>query len=225
MIVAIDGPSGAGKSSIAKLLAAELGFSCLDTGAMYRSVACYALRSDVALENAEALGGIARTKPISFVHEAGNPVYKQVFIDGIDVTSAIRSAEVDHAVSAVSAVPAVREALVEQQRRMGASGDYVIEGRDFGTGVFPDAEVKVFLVASDEERAARRVAQNADRGIGSTDFDEVLAELRRRDSIDSSRATSPLKAADDAVSIDSTSLSMQEVLCRIANLVSAVRNS
>lgn len=127
------------------------------------------------------MGVIARTYDIAFGHVEGDPVPRRVFIGDDEVTDAIRTAEIDRAVSPVSAAPAVREALLDQQRRIGNAGDYVVEGRDIGTVVFPDAAVKVFLTASDEERAHRRVRQNVDRGIGSIDYDEVLADLRRRE--------------------------------------------
>lgn len=218
MIIAIDGPSGAGKSSVSKLVAIELRFSCLDTGAMYRSIAWMALHDGVALDDAEALGEIARTCAIDFAHEPGNPSPVGVSIAGNDVTLAIRTAEIDRAVSPVSAVPAVREALVVQQQRLGRSGDYVVEGRDIGTVVFPDAEVKVFLTASNEARARRRVLQNEQRGVGLTDYDEVLADIIRRDEYDSSRAASPLKPADDAVIIDSSDMTMDEVVKAICDL-------
>ena len=202
MIVAIDGPSGAGKSTVAKAVAKELGFSCLDTGAMYRAIAWRALQDGVALDD---------------------PVPRRVFIGDDEVTDAIRTAEIDRAVSPVSAAPAVREALLDQQRRIGNAGDYVVEGRDIGTVVFPDAAVKVFLTASDEERAHRRVRQNVDRGIGSIDYDEVLADLRRRDAADSSRATAPLRPADDAVHIDSTGHYIEEVIEQICKLAREAR--
>ena len=218
MIIAIDGPSGAGKSSVSVEVARELGFSCLDTGAMYRSVAWQAISNGVAFDDAEALGEIARTYEIAFAHEPGNPKPVGVSIGGVDVTDAIRTAEIDRAVSPVSAVPAVREALVAQQQRIGRSGDYVVEGRDIGTVVFPEAPVKVFLTASDEARARRRVLQNEQRGVGSTDFDTVLADIVRRDELDSSRATSPLKPADDAVHIDSSDMTMQQVIDQICAL-------
>ena len=139
-------------------------------------------------------------------------------IGGADVTSAIRTAEIDRAVSPVSAVPAVREALVAQQQRIGRSGDYVVEGRDIGTVVFPEAPLKVFLTASNEARARRRVLQNEQRGVGSTDFETVLADIIRRDEYDSSRAASPLKPADDAVHVDSSDMTMQEVIDKICEL-------
>lgn len=219
MIVAIDGPSGAGKSTVAKAVARRLGFSCLDTGAMYRAVAWKALREGVSARDADALGRIARDEEISFSHEPGDPSPRGVFIGGVDVTSAIRTAEIDRAVSAVSAVPAVRAALVAQQQRIGRAGDFVVEGRDIGTTVFPEAPVKVFLTASAEERAHRRVRQNEERGVGSVDYEQVLADIIRRDEIDSSREESPLKPADDAVRLDSTGRFVEEVIeaiCRLA---------
>lgn len=223
MIVAIDGPSGAGKSTVAKAVAKELGFSCLDTGAMYRSIAWQALQNGVALDDDAALGEVARSYDISFGHVEGDPVPKRVFIGDAEVTDAIRTAEIDRAVSPVSAAPSVRAALLDQQRRIGNAGNYVVEGRDIGTVVFPDAAVKVFLTASDEERAHRRVRQNVDRGIGSIDYEEVLADLRRRDAADSSRATAPLRAAEDAVQIDSTSHYIEEVIDQICQLAREAR--
>ena len=218
MIIAIDGPSGAGKSSVSVEVARELGFSCLDTGAMYRSVAWQAVHDGVPFEDAERLGEIARTYDISFAHEPGNPKPIGVSIGGVDVTQAIRTAEIDRAVSPVSAEPLVREALVAQQQRIGRSGDYVVEGRDIGTVVFPDAELKIFLTASNEARARRRVLQNEQRGVGSTDYDAVLADIIRRDEYDSSRAASPLKPAEDAIHIDSSDMTMNEVIFQICDL-------
>ncbi len=226
MIIAIDGPSGAGKSTVAKAVAKKMGFSCLDTGAMYRAVAWRGIQDGIALEDAEALGEIARTCPISFGHVEGDPVPRRVFIDGQEITEAIRTAEIDRAVSPVSAIPSVREALVDQQRRIGSEGNYVIEGRDIGTVVFPQAEVKIFLTASDEERAHRRVRQNVDRGVGHIDYDVVLEDLRQRDKRDSSRATSPLKPAEDAHHIDSTDQYIEDVIeeiCSLAEAAGAVR--
>ena len=213
MIIAIDGPSGAGKSTVAKAVAKELGFSCLDTGAMYRAVAWR--------EDAEAVGALAHSCTISFRHEQGDPVPRRVFVDGVEVTGAIRTAEIDRSVSAVSAVPAVRQALLDQQRRIGSEGNYVVEGRDIGTEVFPNAEVKVFLTASAEERAHRRVRQNADRGIGSIDYQEVLDDIIRRDELDSSRDTAPLRPAEDAVLLDSSSMHVKEVIGSICGLARA----
>ncbi|MBQ3387574.1 MAG: (d)CMP kinase [Eggerthellaceae bacterium] len=221
MIIAIDGPSGAGKSTVAKAVAKRLGFSCLDTGAMYRAVAVAALRQGIPLDDAEALGELARTCVISFGHVAGDPIPKQVFLDGEEVTRDIRTAEIDTAVTPVSATPSVRSALVSQQQRIGRAGDYVVEGRDIGTVVFPEAPVKVFLTASAEERAHRRVRQNVDRGVGCTSYAEVLADLNRRDVADSNRTTSPLKPADDAIMLDSTKLYIEDVIDEICRLAEA----
>lgn len=218
MIIAIDGPSGAGKSSVAKEVARRLSFSCLDTGAMYRSVAWYAIEHSIALDDEKSLANVALNKQITFTHIPGDPSPAAVFIDGEDVTSAIRTAEVDKAVSPVSAVPSVRRALVVQQQRIGKSGNYVVEGRDIGTAVFPSAEVKVFMTASAEERARRRVEQNLERGVGSTNYDEVLQAIRDRDAYDSSRAASPLKAADDACVLDTTDMVIEEVVQTICDL-------
>ena len=215
MIIAIDGPSGAGKSTVSKEVANKLGFACLDTGAMYRSIAWQALESGIALDDADTLAEVARTCKIEFIIEPGDAQAKAVLIDGVDVTSEIRTAQIDKAVSPVSAVPAVREALVEQQRRIGSEGNYVVEGRDIGTVVFPQAEVKIFLTASDEERARRRVLQNEQRGVGSTDFEEVLADIIRRDEYDSSRDASPLRPAEDSYLLDSTNLTIEQVVDEI----------
>ncbi len=218
MIIAIDGPSGAGKSTVSKEVARRLGFSCLDTGAMYRSVAWYAIQEGVAFDDATALEAIARDRSIEFIHEPGNPAPVGVKIDGIEVTRQIRTAEVDRAVSAVSAVAGVREALVAQQQRIGESGNYVVEGRDIGTVVFPHAFLKVFLTASNEARARRRVLQNEERQVGSTDYATVLADIERRDELDSSRQTAPLAAAADAVRIDSSDMTFQQVVDEICTL-------
>lgn len=218
MIVAIDGPSGAGKSTVAKAVARKLGFSCLDTGAMYRAIAWKALKDGVDLQDEAALGALAQDCEIAFEHEGDDPIPRRVFIDGIDITSDIRTAEIDKAVSPVSATPAVRTALVAQQQRIGAAGDYVVEGRDIGTTVFPNAECKVFLTASAEERAHRRVRQNVDRDLGSIDYEEVLTDIIRRDEVDSSRSVSPLKPAPDAVHIDSTDCYIEEIIDQICAL-------
>lgn len=225
MIIAIDGPSGAGKSTVAKAVASKMGFNCLDTGAMYRSVAWYALEHGISLDDASSLGAVAASRPISFGHNEGDPVPKRVFIDGDEVTDAIRSADVDKSVSTVSAHPCVREALLEQQRRIASQGNYVIEGRDIGTVVFPNAEVKVFLTASNEERARRRVLQNEQRGIGSVDFDEVLADIVRRDELDSNRQNAPLVAAEDAWLLDSTGRDIAEVIEEICQRAAHVCES
>ncbi|ACV22004.1 Cytidylate kinase [Slackia heliotrinireducens] len=221
MIIAIDGPSGAGKSTVATAVARRLGFHCLDTGAMYRSIAWKAIQQGADLADEAAVGAIAQTFDIAFEHEEGDPRPSRVLIGGDDVTAAIRTAEIDRSVSVVSAHPSVRAALVEQQRRIAEGGDYVIEGRDIGTVVCPNAEVKVFLTATNEARARRRVAQNAERGVGSVDFEEVLADIIRRDELDSSRATAPLVQADDAVLVDSSDKTINEVIDAICAMADA----
>lgn len=221
MIVAIDGPAGAGKSTVSKEVARRLGFTCLDTGAMYRAIAWQAIQNGVDFDDSQGLDQVANNYRIEFAYDQGEPSPSGVLMGGVDVTRAIRTAEIDRAVSLVSKEPLVRAALVAQQQRIGNGGNYVVEGRDIGTVVFPEAAVKVFLFASAEERARRRVAQNAERGIGSVDYDEVLADIVKRDEIDSSRDSSPLEPAADAVMLDSSDLSIEEVIEKICQLAKA----
>lgn len=223
MIIAIDGPAGSGKSTVAKLVAARLGFHYLDTGAMYRSVAWLALERGIAPDDAAAVTALAQHEPIAFSHEGGSAIATGVAIGGAECTRAIRTPAVDRAVSAVSAVAGVRAALVEQQRAIAAGDDIVMEGRDIGTVVFPDAELKVFLTASAEERARRRAAQNAERGLGQTDAAAILADIRARDTADSTRDIAPLAAAEDAVELDTTGLSIEDVCARVCELADARR--
>ncbi|MCD8315853.1 MAG: (d)CMP kinase [Eggerthellaceae bacterium] len=223
MIIAIDGPSGAGKSTVAKAVARELGFECLDTGAMYRAIAYEAVCEGAALDDDAALGRIAERHKVTFSHDDGDPIPRYVFLDGSDVTSKIRTTEIDRAVSPVSAAPSVRRALVGQQREIGQAGDYVVEGRDIGTHVFPDAALKIYLTASDEQRAHRRARQNAESGIGTYQFEDVLDDIRRRDEYDSSREVSPLEAAEDAIVLDTTDLYIEDVIGRIIDLFSECR--
>lgn len=218
MIIAIDGPSGAGKSTVSKEVASQLGFSCLDTGAMFRAIAWKALECGIDLSDAQAVGKIAREYQIDFQCMEGEVLPSVVTIGGEDVSREIRTSRIDRSVSAVSAHVPVRSAMLEQQRRIGNAGNYVVEGRDIGTVVFPDAELKIFLTASARERAVRRLAQNRERGVGSLDFDEVLADIERRDELDSSRDAAPLRAADDAVQLDSTSQSIGQIVESICSL-------
>ena len=218
MIVAIDGPAGSGKSSVAKLVARELGFHYLDTGAMYRSIAWLALQRGISLDDKEALTACAREEEIVFSHEEGNPIATGVSIAGNDITNEIRTPQIDKAVSPVSAVSGVREALVQQQRKIASTNDIVMEGRDIGTVVFPNAEVKIFLTATAQERARRRAAQNAQRGFGECDEAKILADIIRRDEADSTREIAPLKAAQDAIELDTTDMSIEEVCAKIAEI-------
>lgn len=217
MIIAIDGPAGSGKSTVAKLVATALGFHYLDTGAMYRAIAFRALEAGVPLDDERMVTTIANAETVSFEHEDGSVLPTRVFLSGQDVTAQIREPRVDDAVSPVARIAGVRAAMVVQQRQAANESDTVVEGRDIGTVVFPDAEVKVFLTASAEERARRRSDQHAEQGIVS-DEAAVHEAILRRDRIDSTRAVAPLAVADDAVTIDTTGLSIDEVVARIVGL-------
>lgn len=221
MIIAIDGPAGSGKSTIAKLVAARLGFHYLDTGAMYRAVAWRSLAEGLSLTDETAVSRIALNEHVSFEHEGGEALPSRVLIGGVDVTEEIRSPAADEAVSAVATMPEVRRAMVEQQRALGARGDVVVEGRDIGTVVFPNAELKVFLTASAEERARRRAAQQSATGL-EVDSAVVHDAILRRDAIDSSRDVSPLKAAEDSIEVDTTGMTIDQVVARIAELAEEV---
>jgi cytidylate kinase len=205
MVIAIDGPAGAGKSSVARAVAAALGFTYLDSGAMYRCVALAGLGGGEDLDDDEAMGRLARSLRVEL---AGG----RVELDGTDVSAAIRAAETTEAASRVSVHPQVREAMVARQRELIAGGSYVAEGRDIGTVVSPEAPLKVFLTASPEERARRRAAQTG-QAKG-----EVLAAQRERDERDETRQHSALQAAPDAVEIDTTDLSLSEVVEQVVAL-------
>jgi cytidylate kinase len=217
VIVAIDGPAGSGKSTISARLAQRLNFQLLDTGALYRCVALAARRRGVDLSNEEALTAVAAAIQVRFAMTDG---VNRVVLNGEDVTDAIRTAENGEAASVVSAVAGVRDALLQVQRDMGRAQDSVMEGRDIGTVIFPDAAIKVFLTATVEERARRRWA---DFG-GDPTLDEVRRQLVLRDERDTNRTTAPLRKADDAVELDSTHLGIDAVVARIEELVSAVRS-
>ncbi len=205
MVIAIDGPAGAGKSTVARAVAAALGFTYLDSGAMYRCVALAGIERGADLDEAEAMGALARSLRIELDGE-------RVELDGRDVSAAIREPRVTEASSRVSVHPPVREAMVEGQRKLIAAGRYVAEGRDIGTVVSPEAPLKVFLTASAEERARRRAAQTGE------DESAVLAAQRERDERDETREHSALRAAGDAVEIDTTGLGLDEVVGRIVEL-------
>jgi cytidylate kinase len=215
MIIAIDGPSGAGKSTLGRMLARELGLLYIDTGSMYRAVALAVLESSVNATDDVAVGSLAARVDIDL---KGDPDSLTVTLGGRDVTEEIRSEEVTHLSSIVSTIPAVRRAMVERQREMGRRGA-VLNGRDIGTVVFPDAGVKFFLTAAPEERAHRRFAEEQTQGPNIS-FAETFAEMNERDRRDSTRADSPLKAAEDAIVVDSTGSTIQEVFER---MVAAVR--
>jgi CMP/dCMP kinase len=204
VIVAIDGPAGAGKSTVARALAERLGFRYLDTGAMYRALTWLAMQRRLDLGDAEGLAQLAREQPVLFSED------DRVWIAGTDVTSSIRETRVDRMVPVVARHSAVREVMRERQRQLGRDGDVVVEGRDIGTVVAPDAEVKVFLVADREERAKRRIAERP--GIGA---DALATDLRLRDESDKAR----MQPAADAIEIDTTNLQVEDVVDRIEALV------
>lgn len=220
MIVAIDGPAGSGKSTVAKLLAERLGLHYLDTGAMYRCVALAALAAGIDLADEPAVAALASRVAITFEHDDESAVPTRVLLDGVDVTPDIRTPAIDDAVSAVARLLLVREAMVAQQRAVAAAGDLVAEGRDIGTVVLPDADVKVYLTASGDERARRRHTELAARGE-SIAQETVLTRMSARDEADSNREVSPLAAAEDAIIIDTTGLGIGAVTDRIAALVEA----
>ncbi len=218
--VAIDGPAGAGKSTIGALVADRLGYLFLDTGAMYRAVALAALRTGVDPDDGARLAGLARESRIAI----GPPTVRDgraysVLLDGGDVTWEIRKPEVDRIVSQVARVPAVRAAMVEQQRALAAQGRVVMVGRDIGTVVLPKAERKIFLTASAAERARRREGELAARGE-RRGRQELLQEILQRDKLDSERAVAPLRAADDAVLLHTDGLSLGQALDKVLEIVS-----
>jgi cytidylate kinase len=208
VIVAIDGPAGAGKSSVARALASRLGFEYLDTGAMYRALTWLALRDGVALDDGPALEALAAANPVGFALEG------RVTIAGVDVTAQIREPEIDAAVPVVARHPEVRSVMRGRQRELGHSGDSVIEGRDIGVVVVPEAEVKVWLVADPAIRARRRHAERPGQGE-----DELAEELRRRDERDAANT----HQAPDAIEVDTTDLTLDEVVERVAALVAGAR--
>ena len=211
LIVAIDGPAGAGKSTVAKRLAKELGYTYMDTGAMYRAFAWKVKQGAIDLEDEKKLREVLRRTNVELSEREGN---LKVLLDGRDVSSEIRSPELSQWASKISALGPVRERMVELQRAMGARGGMVVEGRDIGTVVFPQAEVKIFLTAGPEERAKRRFAELEGQGK-QVSLDETMEEMKQRDRRDQKRALAPLRRAEDAVAIDSTTHSVDEVMERI----------
>ncbi len=211
-VVAIDGPSGSGKSTVARLLADRLGARYLDTGAMYRAITWAVLRAGVSPGDPGAVGSVARRCQLLV---GTGPQTPHVSVDGVEVDAQIRAADVTGAVSAVAAVPAVRALLVAAQRELIGAGGIVVEGRDIGTVVAPDATVKVFLTADSRVRAGRRGAE-----LGTPATDQVAADLFRRDALDSTRALSPLASAADAVVLDTSELAIEDVVDRLVQLVS-----
>ena len=213
IVVAIDGPAGAGKSTIARRIAERLGFLYIDSGAMYRAVGLWALRAGVGLADAHRLEQLAREARIEL-----RPEGKRVLLNGEDITEAIRTPEVSQAASMVSTVPAVRRAMVAEQRRMSTEASVVMEGRDIGTVVFPDAGIKIFLDADAQVRAERRLVEAAERGE-SIDAEVMAREIAERDTRDRTRSEAPLVQAPDAVYVDSTGLGIEQVEEKILKLI------
>ena len=213
LIIAIDGPSGAGKGTIARAIARELGYRHIDSGAMYRAVGWKAIRNGVPFDNEAAVAALAEQSRIDVSSTA-------ITIDDVDVSRAIRTPEIDRAAAAVARLPRVRGVLVDRQRRLGAGGGIVMEGRDIGTVVFPDADVKVYLDASPEERARRRSVDPAHTGVPAA-VSEVATLLTQRDEQDRTRTVSPLFAAKDAVHVDTTGKDVDEVVDAVMTVIRA----
>ena len=220
MIIAIDGPSGAGKSTLGRMLARELGLLYIDTGSMYRAVALAVMESSVSATDDIAVGSLAARINIDL---EGDPESLKVMLEGRDVTEEIRGEDVTHMSSVISMIPAVRRAMVERQRQMGRRGA-VLNGRDIGTVVFPDADVKFFLTAIPEERAQRRFAEEREQDP-QANLAETLADMTERDRRDTTRTDSPLLTAADAVVVDSTGLSIPEVFERMIAVVREKKES
>lgn len=221
LTIAIDGPAASGKSTVAEQLARRLNYLYFDTGVMYRAVTLAALRRLGAVDDEEAVTRLSETVRID-VKPPSCPDGRMydVLLDGEDVTWEIRSTEVEVGVSPVSAYPGVRRAMTEQQRRIGRRGDVIMAGRDIGTVVLPEADLKIYLDASVEERARRRTLELKQRGKPA-EYHEVLEAMRRRDQIDSTRAVAPLRPAEDAIMINSDGLSVEQVVSRILDLIAA----
>ncbi len=217
LVVAIDGPAGVGKSTVAQMVAAELGYACIDTGAMYRAITFKALEKKVSAEDDAAVASLAREAHVEQEYNPTSQVKLRTFLDGREVTREIRSRRVSSYVSRVSAIPALRVEMVKLQRRFLGGGGIVIEGRDMGTVVAPDADVKVFLAASVTERTRRRHGDLVEAGY-NIPLETLRNEITRRDHADSTRTESPLAMARDAVLIDTTTMSAQQVAAEIIKL-------
>lgn len=209
--IAIDGPAGAGKSTVAKEVAKRLGYIYIDTGAMYRALTLQALELGIEIGDEEALNEYLKNHTIQLINESG---IQKVKIDGKDITKEIRSREVTQNVSLVSSHPLVRESMVEIQRELAKGNNVVMDGRDIGTNVLPNAEVKIFLTASIDERAKRRYKELIDSGI-EADLNQIMADIELRDKKDQERSVNPLKKADDAILLDTSMYNIEEVVQKI----------
>ncbi|CAM4247271.1 MULTISPECIES: (d)CMP kinase [Bacillus cereus group] len=216
--IAIDGPAAAGKSTVAKVVAKKLSYVYIDTGAMYRAITYAALEQKVDIENEEQLMEVVKNVHIEFQQGENTQL---VFLNGQDVSEVIRTPDVTNRVSIVAKHRLVREEMVRRQQELAEKGGVVMDGRDIGTHVLPDAEVKIFMLASVEERAERRHLENMNKGFDSN-LEQLKEEIAQRDKLDSEREVSPLKKADDALELDTTSLSIEEVVQKIMSIVSGV---
>lgn len=215
--IAIDGPAGAGKSTVARMVAQRLGLAYLDTGAMYRAVTLAALRNNVDMQDAAALAQLTGKIHLD-IQNHGTEGQNVIYLDGEDVSSDIRSPEISRYVSYVARCPQVRNRMVDQQRKIGSRGGVVMDGRDIGTHVMPDADYKFYLTASLEERARRRAGELSDRGE-QVELTQMAREIATRDKIDSERECSPLRPADDSISIDTTDMTIEQVIATIVEKV------
>ena len=211
MNIAIDGPAGAGKSTVAKILAKKLNYNYIDTGAMYRALTLKAIQEGVDFNNTNSLVSLLETTKIEIIHET-------VFLDGKDVTSEIRTPEVDQKVSITAAVPEIRKEMFNLQRRMAKNTNVIMDGRDIGTVVLPDANFKFFVTASEEERAKRRFKELTDKNY-EVDYEYILKEISKRDKLDTKRKVSPLKQADDAIIINTNNKTIEEVVQEILSYI------
>jgi cytidylate kinase len=219
--IALDGPAGSGKSTIAKLLARRFNYTYIDTGAMYRAITLKALQHGVVLTDSGRLTDLAEQAKIVLKYRStGDDLVLQVCLDGVDVSEAIRSLEVTNNVSAVAAVPGVRQALVTQQQKMARPGGVVMDGRDIGTAVLPEAELKIYLTASVAVRSKRRWLELQAQGV-QVELAELIEQIERRDYIDSNREINPLRQAPDALLLDTSDLSIDEVVDRLTELAKA----
>lgn len=215
--IAIDGPSGAGKSTISKMLAKEFGFTYVDTGAIYRTVGVYVYRNGIDPKDSVAVGAILDKVGIEIKHEGG---LQRLYLNGEDVTKEIREHEISQYASAVSAIPEVRAFLLEMQREFARRDNVIMDGRDIGTVVLPDAKIKIFLTATDEDRARRRYEELLAKGQ-DVPFEKVLQDMRERDARDSARAVAPLVAAEDAILVDTTGNTLEKSLGIIREIIAA----
>lgn len=222
LTIALDGPAGAGKSTIAKLLAKQLSVLYLDTGAMYRAIGLKAIRTGVSVRDESAVSEMLHDTQLEIVFDAGN---QSVILDGEDVSQAIRTPEASLAASDISALPVVRIHLVEMQRQMAARQSLILDGRDIGTYVLPDAPFKFFLTADPGERARRRLLDLQARGDMTTTLEQVRLDIEYRDKQDSQRSLAPLKQADDAILVDTTSMSIEQVVDSILQSIRQVRDA